>query len=329
LTNKRCIEKSQLRHISYCRRSQSRVQSRKKACSKCTKAKTHCDLDFPSCSKCTAKNLICVYERPPISKPVAVAPLNPSADQVIISSTLEPAASTIDFASELAVYEHGYDSYPPQNVVTGSMQLDFSDRGRWSLGGTTSTYPLSTDFVYLENTFPPSPIQYPRNSPKVSNFQHHNPPFPNPFDNFNTPSIFTQPSLKAPKAFWQRSIGASQYSLNINYVLATLRSYPSKFIPGKSLPPFIHPKYKDDICKDDRMPREPFPRPLATCAAILQMCTVKNKNNTLFIWQGIRMEQERLSEEVRFSIHSKLFTFAKMINDNLCCSARKWMMGIL
>ncbi|OKL60207.1 hypothetical protein UA08_04905 [Talaromyces atroroseus] len=54
-------EKSQSRHISYCRKSIGRVRSRKRACQACTKAKARCDEAQPCCSRCSARGVACDY----------------------------------------------------------------------------------------------------------------------------------------------------------------------------------------------------------------------------------------------------------------------------
>lgn len=101
--------------------------------------------------------------------------------------------------------------------------------------------------------------------------------------------MFPEFNAKALKAFWPRRIRDNQFSLNKAYVLNTLRSLPSMLVPGKGQPPFIHPQ-----CLTNGSP----PGPLATCAAIVQMMSVRNESNAVFIWKAIRMEQERLSSEV-------------------------------
>lgn len=114
--------------------------------------------------------------------------------------------------------------------------------------------------------------------------------------------LFDQPVPKARKSFAPRKVKGHQFSLNRQYVLCTLRSYPSMLLHGKKgLPPFIHPQCMVDISRDHRADQKSLPQPLANCAAIVQMWPVKNKNNVVFIWKSIRMEQERLSAEVRRS----------------------------
>ncbi|MCJ1331273.1 hypothetical protein MMC10_007961 [Thelotrema lepadinum] len=68
-------------------------------------------------------------------------------------------------------------------------------------------------------------------------------------------------------------------------------------LPGDSPPPFIHPQLGTETARDGRTIYQSLPRPLASCAAIMQMCSVKNEGNVLFIWRAIRMEQERFSLE--------------------------------
>ena len=105
--------------------------------------------------------------------------------------------------------------------------------------------------------------------------------------------MFRQPTLKAPKAFQVRILRHREFSLNRNYVLSTLRSYPSMLL-GSKPPPFIHPRSMVDIGTGNRN----LPGPLAACAAIVRWFLVQDKSNDIFIWKCIQMEQEKLDAQV-------------------------------
>lgn len=104
--------------------------------------------------------------------------------------------------------------------------------------------------------------------------------------------IFRQPTLKAPKAFQVRKLRHREFSLNRNYVLSTLRSYPSMLL-GSKPPPFIHPESMVDISTGNKN----LPGPLAACAVLVRWFLVKDKSNDIFIWNCIRMEQEKLDAQ--------------------------------
>lgn len=108
-----------------------------------------------------------------------------------------------------------------------------------------------------------------------------------------------QPAFRAPRVFWPRKVRYRQLSLNQKYAICTLRSYPHYLLPGKGMPPFIHPQCQiQKVSQDGRVAQTSIPEALAKCAGIIAMWSVKDKNNSVFIWRAIRSEQERLSKEV-------------------------------
>jgi hypothetical protein len=102
----------------------------------------------------------------------------------------------------------------------------------------------------------------------------------------------------APKTFSARKAPSCNLSLNHNYVLCTLRSYPHRML-STSLPPFLHHNNRHRGFRTGYLAtHEAKPPPLEVCTAIVQMCSVKNKENTPFIWKTIRLEQQRFLAEV-------------------------------
>lgn len=99
-----------------------------------------------------------------------------------------------------------------------------------------------------------------------------------------------QPVIQAPRAFKPRTVKCRQLSLNKRFVMCTLQSYPQMLLRDQKSPPFLHPR------------QEELPGPLATCSGIVALWSVKNKNNSAFIWRSIQTEQVRLSEEVCFNL---------------------------
>ncbi|KAH8684915.1 hypothetical protein BGZ60DRAFT_398670 [Tricladium varicosporioides] len=272
--------KSQIRHISYCRRTKSRVRSRKRACLTCTKAKTHCDLIYPSCSRCTGKNINCVYGLSPQS-PKAIEGSQETTPETSLHQTPDAVpitTSSIDFDSQLAVYGNTNPIEILGNNSTDFVSSIISGQGTWD---------------FETNTISASPYRWP---PPGLPFQDN--AF-NDFSNFNHVgfSLLDELVPRPQKAFWPRKKGDSRFSLNRHFVLCTLRSYPHQILPGKSLPPFIHPQSLINSTQEDGVIQKSLPVSLAACAAIIQMCSVKDESNALFIWRAIRMEQERLSAE--------------------------------
>lgn len=99
--------------------------------------------------------------------------------------------------------------------------------------------------------------------------------------------LYSSPAHKALRAFMPRKSPKSQFSLNRNYILCTLPTYPSMILPGngETLPPFIHPQFNT---------YKALPGPLATCAVIMRWMSKRNEENVLSIWLCIRMEVNRI-----------------------------------
>ncbi|KAJ8058976.1 hypothetical protein OCU04_011959 [Sclerotinia nivalis] len=284
--------KSQLRHTSYCRRvkAQGGVKSRKRSCLACTKAKTQCDL-HPTCSRCTTRNLSCVYREGPqlsgsnIPEPVVGKLLENDTNQVeevpLISSSSDVAAPALD------IYETAITSYPLQSSDINTqdiLSLDLLGES-WDLQ-ISDFLPEHTGFPFLGTTpysTQPSPrLVQTESSPIFTNFQVK--------DNWPYYRLYNQPAPKAPIAFAPRKSSKSQFSLNRNYILCTLPTYPSMMLPsnGDIPPPFIHPHFNN---------RKALPGPLGICATLVRWTTIKDKDSAVHIWRCIRMEIDRLCAE--------------------------------
>ncbi|RDW82486.1 hypothetical protein BP6252_03598 [Coleophoma cylindrospora] len=101
---------------------------------------------------------------------------------------------------------------------------------------------------------------------------------------------------KFPKAFQPRRLLNQQISLNRRFIICTLRSYPSMLLSGTRLPPFIHPKFMVKASEHSSAERS-LPGSLGMCLSIVNWYSVKNKENSEYIWRAIRMEQERISAQ--------------------------------
>jgi hypothetical protein len=109
---------------------------------------------------------------------------------------------------------------------------------------------------------------------------------------------FEQTFAVAPKIFTARKAPSCNLSLSHNYVLCTLRSYPHRML-SSSPPPFLHHNNRHRGYQAGYLAtHESKPPPLEVCTAIVQMCSVKNKENTPFIWKTIKLEQQKFLAEV-------------------------------
>ncbi|KAI9742856.1 MAG: hypothetical protein M1818_003585 [Claussenomyces sp. TS43310] len=252
------------------------------------------------CSMCAKsfgnpKKLICGYEQPRLPKSPVAYP-HTSADQnaeLALTST-----STLKLTSQLATNEDINTYFPLQSSIIDFAALvpsESSDYGRWNFECA------DTNSTYMRDPAAQTVSQYMSPSPRL--------PYSEPSSFMDSSNIeivdallFDHITPKAPRAFWPRAVRDHQFSLNRSYVLCTLRSYPHMILSTQNLPPFIHLQCLIDIPRDDGVIHKSLPGSLATCAAITQMWSVKNESNAVFIWKAIRMEQERLSAEVRISI---------------------------
>lgn len=204
------------------------------------------------------------------------------------------SVSTLDFASQSAIWDVNgpYDlSQQSVNESVELVSLNSPSIVEWNLE-FQDVFPAHEDHAFAHPVY-----HHVRTSQQLQHFKagsstkftsaHHSYA---PLCNRITP--------KAPKSFTPRISETNQFSLNRKYVLSALRSYPYMILPGKSLPPFIHPQCAREIARGDGMGERSLLGPLATCAAIVQMFTAKTESNTIFIWKAIRMEQERISAEV-------------------------------
>jgi hypothetical protein len=116
---------------------------------------------------------------------------------------------------------------------------------------------------------------------------------------YSLTTLFPRPMrLFVPEFF-----GHNKSPLTHRYLLCTLRSYPVMMLRGQN-PPFIHPHTLFDDRGDFQSRQTIRAGPLAVCNELLQMFTMKNRDNVVQIWRAIRMEQERLLLEVCCDIFS-------------------------
>jgi hypothetical protein len=295
--NGKHTEKSQIRHSSYCRKkARNPPRPRKRSCLICTKAKTHCDAEFPACSRCLKKDVTCLYQFPP--QPT-IRSEQPQSEFIIPPSEMLQSLESFSDSS-LVQYYGGSISYDPEafNAADNSIFQNADTFGSLPLVPVTTqsvlgrehtsfdlVHHLSEDFLLADH----------RHSSNFSSLEVLNP-------------LGSEPALRAPRAFWPKTVRYRKLSLNIKYVICTLSAYPHMMLPDKGMPPFIHPKcLARDFDQVERVTRTSLPGPLATCAGIIALWSAKNENNSFFIWRAIRAEQERISEEVGLILNTELY----------------------
>jgi hypothetical protein len=212
------------------------------------------------------RNITCVYQNHQQPKPARI-PREQEQSQTAFSS---------------------FDSFPGRSVLLDSGEP-------FSFGQED----FATDHVSQNPViFGSQPLRDHLSSALTSNDRTMSPDFS--FIDFSnlSPSFWIEPVFRAPRAFLPKRLRYRQLSLNRKYVICAVSSYPQMLLPGKSMPPFMHPQCLIEEPDQEGRVTISFPEPLAKCAGIVAMWSVKNRNNAVFIWRAIRAEQERLSEEV-------------------------------
>jgi len=77
-----------------------------------------------------------------------------------------------------------------------------------------------------------------------------------------------------------------------NLILHTLKSYPLMMLRHNNLPPFIHPCLISPDVEDNHM------EPLTNCISLVHMISSGVQGSRKLFWKNVRLECERLCEEV-------------------------------
>lgn len=239
------------------------MRSRKRACHACTKAKARCDAAIPHCSRCSARSLTCDYD--PNSHTQYQLQTAKSRTSHPISQALNYPVDTLrnQQATNLDIVEtRAYHDYDPYTVTANATDFD-------SVKTDTEDFQLTGGEAWDFSDENESVTQ----------------------DSLTT--LFPRPL----RLFIPQRFACSKSPLTQRYLLCTLRSYPVMMLRGQN-PPFIHPRTLFEDPEDFDPGRKMKAGPLAVCNELLQMFTLKNRDNVVQIWRAIRMEQERLFSEV-------------------------------
>jgi hypothetical protein len=153
--------------------------------------------------------------------------------------------------------------------------IDFADFLNLQMNYETVQYPSSRSSFLVRHSTPSInqtvQVQQTFSSPTVSI-----PALPT-----STPRLLIQrPKMKT----WPQGIA--------NLILHTLKSYPLMMIRHNTLPPFIHPSLISSNVENNDM------EPLANCICLVHMISSGVQGSRKLFWKNVRMECERLCEEV-------------------------------
>jgi hypothetical protein len=105
-------------------------------------------------------------------------------------------------------------------------------------------------------------------------------------------SILPLPTPNIRSLIQRPKIGTGSQRI-ANLILHTLKSYPLMILRYKTLPPFIHPGLVSSDVEDNHM------EPLTNCISLVQMISGGVQGSRKLFWKNVRLECERLCEEVR------------------------------
>ena len=116
-------------------------------------------------------------------------------------------------------------------------------------------------------------------------------------DFFNySPNLFMQPQpTYTLRSLIQRPRTEMGTQRTANLILHTLKSYPLMMVRRNALPPFIHPHFAASahgIENNDDM------EPLNNCISLMHMIGSGVRGSRKLFWRNVRMECERLCQEV-------------------------------
>lgn len=125
----------------------------------------------------------------------------------------------------------------------------------------------------------------------------HSPLHPTCLPQFtNTTLLSSIPSKDIRKSLLPKSFGKCGSAMSADFLTRIVEAYPAMMLRPETFPPFIHPIW---ISKDGH---RYLPEALVNCMTISKMFVNRGEGNNKFLWRTIRMEQDRIWQEVHNTI---------------------------
>ena len=299
--NKQHAESAYKRHVSYCRRTQTRQRIRKRACRACNSAKAKCDFEQP-CQRCMVNGRLCSYDGADnVAKATERRALLASATAHAHNSETVRSRTVDDF------------NHAPQTVDAFESSFFESDwNTEWSsLAPTNEEVFISVHdrnnhlgvFCKPQNkNTMPSSQQTPSNSSILS---------PQILSTWQSSiSSIHDTSLSSATSRLQRgnAILSCNFQLigslsrlrpsdpvslhNARLIMHSLRAYPYMMLSRETFPPFIHPNWR---CQNAKA----LPWPVANCMSISTLFVSRSTDTETFLWQAVKRDCQRCLDEVR------------------------------
>jgi len=298
-------ESSHKRHISYCRRNQTRPRTRPRSCRSCNLAKVKCTFQTP-CQRCSTKGLGCIYE---------------------LSTRTITGAESGQSASSSAQGQNGHDLLHLQGSIqrygtsNTAIEEDLQATDAFDFLNSTGD---TEDMELLQPSADDSPVYAYDGTREISTLPAVlSASEPVPFGAWAWPHASIQPDMghtaQAPWSTWINSVAnqSAVYSPNLSDILSfpqkeclvllrpssilvqnnirlvvqALRAYPLMMLRRETFPPFIHPHW----C---RQSSPVLPEPLSNCMSIAQMFASRSDETKPFLWRTIKAEDERVLTQV-------------------------------
>ena len=103
-------------------------------------------------------------------------------------------------------------------------------------------------------------------------------------------SMTTRDTMRSLEPRAQSKPSAKMSALFLNRIIG---SYPAMMVRKETFPPFIHPHTSSGDGAH-------LPEPLLNCTRLAQMFVNRSKETSKFVWRTIKMEQERLWNDVKY-----------------------------
>lgn len=285
------------RHGYYCRSLKEKTRPiRSRSCIACAKAKARCDNKSPDCSRCVAKDIVCRLQTHRnaresfsgnLAKTAQVNTHSAGDDPTLVTqrraSPIPPhSASTFD-ATEFSAPELDFPTIVEEQFAWEMLDFDGSDIP--NVGAQADPKALHA------STIPASNVPYL--------------PLPNfgcqikPLGHTRHPSIPRMPAYSIRSFRENPAIDGGIQGRTAMLMHRILTSYPMMMRSQDSLPPFIHPSFLSPAQESESNSFES----LVTCMNLMQMVGTNAPGSRKLLWKNVRLECERLHEEVGVFLH--------------------------
>ncbi|KUJ22450.1 uncharacterized protein LY89DRAFT_693830 [Mollisia scopiformis] len=256
-------ETSYNRHISYCRRTQTRPRTRVRSCRACSLAKTKCNFHSP-CLRCTKRDLDCVYDTK-VSASTSTAQVD-GEDQAQIDTSDFPPTSLPGCDFNL---NHMFTPGGAIDTDESQLRVDMD----WNTLGLTAA-----DLELPKDSLPELPWStWTHRDEYALILSGHSDPSERPYSEYLSPVPTSDPVLQ----------------FTANMLIQMLRAFPQMMLRRETLPAFIHGHWY----RPSGTTGLALPEPLVNCMGLAQVFAAHNPESKPFLWRTVKTEQRSFIEK--------------------------------